>query len=105
MYAIIETGGKQYKVESGDVIDIERISTGSDSNFTFDKVLAIAGDKDLKVGDPYLKNASVSATLVDEFKDKKVVVFKMKRRKGYRRKQGHRQALSRVKILDIAQPK
>ena len=100
MYAIIETGGKQYKVQEGDVIDIERLTVGDDNSIEFDKVLAVSGDE-LTVGAPTVEGAKVTAELVEDFRDKKVVVFKMKRRKGYRRKAGHRQEKSKVKILEI----
>ena len=100
MYAIIETGGKQYKVEPGDVIDIERIVVAEDNSVEFDKVLAVSGDETI-VGTPTVKGAKVTAELVEEFRGKKLIVFKMKRRKGNRCKNGHRQELSKVKILDI----
>jgi large subunit ribosomal protein L21 len=100
MYAIIETGGKQYKVQPGDVIDIERLIVGDDNSVEFDKVLAVGGDS-LTVGAPTVEGAKVTAELVEDFRGKKLVVFKMKRRKGNRRKNGHRQELSKVKILDI----
>ena len=100
MYAIIETGGKQYKVQPGDVIDIERLTVGEDNSVEFDKVLAVAGDE-LTIGAPTVEGAKVTAELVEDFRGKKLVVFKMKRRKGNRRKNGHRQELSKVKILDI----
>ena len=100
MYAIIETGGKQFKVQPGDVIDIERIKVGEDNSVEFDKVLAVSGDE-LTVGAPTVAGAKVTAELLEDFRDKKVIVFKMKRRKGYRNKNGHRQEKSKVKILEI----
>ncbi len=101
MYAIIETGGKQYKVQPGDVIDLERLEVGEDNTVEFDKVLAVSDDNDLQIGSPILEGATVAAELVDQLRGKKLIVFKMKKRKGYRRKQGHRQELSRVRIVEI----
>ncbi len=101
MYAIIETGGKQYKVQAGDVLDLERLDVGEDNTVEFDKVLAVSDDNDMKVGTPHLEGAKVTAELVEQCRGKKLIVFKMKRRKGYRRKNGHRQELSKVKIVDI----
>lgn len=100
MYAIIETGGKQYKVQPGDVLDIERLDVGENNTVEFDKVLAVGGDE-ITVGTPLVEGAKVTAELVDQIRGKKLVVFKMKRRKGLRRKNGHRQSLSKVKITDI----
>lgn len=100
MYAIIETGGKQYKVQAGDVVDLERIEIAEDNTVEFDKVLAVSGDE-LKVGTPTVEGAKVTAELVDHIRGKKLVVFKMKRRKGYHKKKGHRQELTRVRIVDI----
>lgn len=97
MYAVIETGGKQYKVQEGDVIQVERLSTEAK---TFDNVLAVGGD-DPKFGAPFVDGASVEFELLGESKAKKIIVFKMKRRKSYRRMQGHRQTYSTVKITSI----
>ena len=105
MYAVIETGGKQYRVKAGDEIDIERLPTSGDDaenkEIVFDRVLMVGGDGDVQVGSPVLEGATVRGTRVREFRDKKVLVFKRKRRKGYRRKNGHRQSLLRVRIDDI----
>lgn len=103
MYAVIETGGKQYRVEPGDVIDIERTpSTGKKvQKVKFDRVLLVGGDKGVQVGNPAVKGAEVTGVLVDDVRGPKVRVFKMKRRKGYRKSQGHRQDLLRVKIENI----
>ena len=99
MYAIIQTGGKQYKVQSGDVIEVEKLDAAKDSEVVFDQVLAISGeDGKLNVGTPTVAGAKVAAKVLDEFRAKKVVAFKMKRRKGYRRTHGHRQDLARVEI-------
>ena len=101
MYAIIKTGGKQYRVQKGDVIDIERLDVGENDVVTFDNVLAISDNGDLEMGTPSVKGALVTGNLVADIRGKKVTVFKMKRRKGYRKKQGHRQEISKVKIDEI----
>lgn len=103
MYAVIETGGKQYRVERGDVLDVERIPSVSEesSDVVFDRVLLLGGDGDIQVGRPTVEGASVKASRVADVRGPKVIVFKMKRRKGYRRKNGHRQELLRVRIDDI----
>lgn len=101
MKAVIRTGGKQYLVGVDDVLDIEKISADKDSKVIFDEVLMIAEDKDVKLGDPVIKGAKVEAIVEEQFKDKKIVVFKMKRRKRYRRTQGHRQQLTKIKITKI----
>ncbi len=99
MYAVIETGGKQYRVEEGDVIDIELSDTVAedDTKVNFDRILMVGGD-DAKVGTPVVSGASVSGSLVDHVRGPKIKVFKKKRRKGYKRTQGHRQDLMRVRI-------
>ena len=101
MYAVMATGGKQYKVQTEDVIDIERIEGDVGGKITFSEILAIGDGKDLKIGTPTIKKAKVEAEIVDQYRGKKLTVFKMKKRKGYRRKQGHRQELTKVKIAAI----
>ncbi len=101
MYAIIETGGKQYRVEKNDVIDIELVDTAQDGKIEFAQVLFLNDGASLKIGAPYLAQSKVKAELVAEVKGPKVVAFKYKKRKGYRRKVGHRQRYSRIKITDI----
>lgn len=103
MYAVIETGGKQYRVQAGDEIDIERLAgvSDDDTSVVFERVLMIDNDGDVTVGAPTIEGAQVRGERVRELRGKKVVVFKRKRRKGYRRKQGHRQNLLRVRIQDI----
>ena len=102
MYAIILTGGKQYKVAKGDVIEVEKLAGEAGAEVTFDQVLAVAGeDGKLNVGTPRVAGASVTGKVLDQFRAKKIVVFKMKRRKGYRRTHGHRQSLTRVEITDM----
>jgi large subunit ribosomal protein L21 len=103
MYAVIVTGGKQYRVEKGDVIDVERqAEVGDDGAVQFDRVLMIGGGDDVQVGTPTVDGAVVKASLVNEVRGPKIRVFKMKKRKGYRRTRGHRQDLLRVRIDDIA---
>jgi large subunit ribosomal protein L21 len=105
MYAVIQTGGKQYRVEPGDVIDIERPGTELEDGaaMVFDRVLLVGGDGDPLVGDPLVAGAHVDAVCLSEVRGPKLRVFKMKRRKGYRRHRGHRQDLLRVRIGDIHQ--
>ena len=99
MYAIIATGGKQYKVSEGDVIDVEKIEAEEGAKVTFDKVLAIGGEA-LKVADE-VAGANVEATVMAQGKGKKVVVYHYKPKTGYHKKNGHRQAYTRVKIEKI----
>jgi large subunit ribosomal protein L21 len=101
MYAIFESGGKQHRVEPGEVIALERLDAEPGAKVTFDQVLLVSSDKGTKVGAPLVKGASVSATVLEQDRGRKVVVFKKKRRKNYRRKQGHRQAFTRVKVESI----
>lgn len=100
MYAIIETGGKQYKVEQGDVVFIEKLNVEEGETVTFDKVLVVGGD-DVKVGTPYVSGANVTASVVKNGKDKKIIVYKYKPKKGYHKKQGHRQPYTKVEITAI----
>ncbi len=100
MYAIIATGGKQYKVAEGDIIKVEKLGVEAGETVTFDQVLAISNDS-LTVGDPTVANASVSATVIEEGKNKKVIVYRYKRKTGYHKKNGHRQAYTKVKIDKI----
>ena len=102
MYAVIRTGGKQYRVEEGDVVKIEKIDGDRGSQTTFDDVLLLGSDDDTKVGTPLVEGASVNGTIVEQDRDKKIIVFKFRRRKSYIRKQGHRQAYTRVRIDGIA---
>ena len=101
MYAILKTGGKQYKVSEGDVIYVEKLGVEDGSSVTFDKVLAVGEGADLKVGAPYGDGATVSATVEKTGKGKKINIFKMKPKKGYRRRQGHRQPYTKVTIASI----
>lgn len=100
MYAIIATGGKQYKVAEGDVIKVERLGAAVGEAVTFDRVLAVMGE-DSKIGCPTVEGATVSATVTKEGKGKKVIVYKYKRKTGYHKKNGHRQLFTEVKIEKI----
>ena len=102
MFAIIGTGGKQYRVTKDDVISIEKIAGNPGDNVTLDQVLLLNDDKDINLGTPLLKGAKVSATIVNQAKADKVIVFKKKRRHNYRRLKGHRQELTYLKITDIS---
>lgn len=102
MYALVDINGKQYKAEKGVVIRVDKLPNEKGESLEFDNVLMIGGTDDVKVGSPYLKGVSVKGTLEDQIKDKKVVVYKYKKRKGYHKKQGHRQQYSLVKIEDIS---
>ncbi|GAK03204.1 LSU ribosomal protein L21p [Geomicrobium sp. JCM 19037] len=101
MYAIIETGGKQIKVEEGQQIFIEKLPETAGDAVTFDRVVFVGGD-DTKVGAPYVEGAKVTGTVEKQGKNKKITIYKFKRRKGYRRKQGHRQPYTKVKIDSIS---
>ncbi len=100
MYAIIETGGKQMKVEEGQEIFIEKVAADQDETVTFDKVLFVGGD-DVKVGAPYVNGASVTAKVAKHGRQKKITVFKYKPKKNYHRKQGHRQPYTKLVIDKI----
>lgn len=100
MYAVIATGGKQYKVSEGDTIKVEKLGVDAGSKYTFDQVLLVNGD-DIKVGEPTVAGATVEATVVGDGKAKKVIVYKYKRKTGYHKKNGHRQQFTEVKIDKI----
>ncbi len=101
MYAIIKTGGKQYKVSVGDEVFIEKIDGEATDKVTFDQVLALSDDAGFKAGTPLVEGARVEAEIVKQGKHKKIIVFKYKPKKGYKRKQGHRQPYTRVRIENI----
>ena len=101
MYAIIETGGKQYKVAEGDTIFVEKLGASEEETVSFDKIIAVGEGADLKVGAPLVDGASVTAKVVAEGKAKKVIVFKYKPKKGYAKKQGHRQPYTKVVVEKI----
>ena len=100
-YAIIETGGKQYRVSEGDTVYIEKLNAEADQDITFDKVLAVMGDGAAVFGAPVVAGATVSAKVVKNGKGKKIRVYKMKPKKGYQRTQGHRQPYTKVQISAI----
>lgn len=101
MYAVIETGGKQYRVQEGDTLFVERIDTTEGETIDLSKVLLVAKADDLIVGKPYVEGAKVEATVLEQGKAKKIVVFKYKSKKNYRKKQGHRQPYTKLKIEKI----
>jgi large subunit ribosomal protein L21 len=101
MYAVIKTGGKQYKVSPGDTISVEKLAGNIGDKVNIDDVLMIGGDKGPKIGSPTIKGAKVSGIITDQQRGKKINILKFKRRKGYRKKQGHRQHYTRIKIEEI----
>lgn len=98
MYAVIETGGKQYQVKEGDVIFIEKLSAEADETVTFDKIVAVGAEDGIKIGTPYVDGATVEAKVIKNGKAKKITVFTYKPKKGEKRKQGHRQPYTQVRI-------
>ena len=102
MYALVDINGKQYKAEKGTTLKIDRIPQEKGEKIEFHSVLLVSGSKNVKVGTPYVDGVTVKATVTEHSKDKKVVVFKYKKRKGYRRKYGHRQPYSLIKIDNIS---
>ncbi len=101
MYAVLKTGGKQYKVAEGDEIKVEKIEANVGDSITLNEVLMVAGEGQAQVGAPLLDGAAVTAEVLDQLKAPKIIVFKKKRRKNYRRKNGHRQPLTKLKITGI----
>ncbi len=101
MYAIVETGGKQYQVEEGRYVDVELLDGEKDSKVVFDKIVMIVNGKKSKVGQPYVSGASAEGKIVLHDRAKKVIVYKQRPKKGYRKKQGHRQGFTRVMISKI----
>ena len=102
MYAIIETGGKQYKVTEGDTLFIEKLEAEANAKITFDKVLAVLNGDSATFGAPVVEGASVDATVVKNGKGKKIRIFKYNPKKGYRKRQGHRQPYTKVEIAKIS---
>jgi len=102
MYAVIRAGGKQHKVSQGDVISVEKINGSKGETIVFGEVLMVSEGEDIRVGTPFLKGAYVECEIIDHTKAAKVNVFKMKRRKGFKKKTGHRQKLTRMKIKEIS---
>jgi large subunit ribosomal protein L21 len=102
MYAVIKSGGKQHKVSEGDVLTVEKINGNKGDTLSFDEVLMVAKDGNIKLGTPYLDGVKVVGEIMEQTKDRKLTVFKMKRRKGFHKKTGHRQKLTRMKIKEIS---
>ena len=100
-YAIIKTGGKQYKVSQGDLIKVEKLESDVGDKVTLSQVLMVGQGEDVEVGSPYVSNCEVTGEVVEQGKGAKIIVFKKKRRKGYRRKNGHRQRFTQLKITEI----
>ncbi len=101
MYAVIETGGKQYRVEEGQIITVERLPVPEGETVTFDRVLLVRGEQGVQVGQPVVEGAKVVGTVVAHQKDRKKIVFRYRRKNRYRVKRGHRQPITRVKIESI----
>lgn len=101
MYAIIQTGGKQYKVEVGSCINIEKLDVVAGEEITFDQVIAVSNDNGLTVGSPFVEGVKVKADFIETGKAKKIIVYKYKAKKSYKKKQGHRQPFTKVKITAI----
>ena len=101
-YAIIQTGGKQYRVSEGDVLSVEKLDVEAGKETTFSDVLLVANGDKIEIGSPLVSGASVKAEVVEQYKDDKVVAFKFKRRKGYHRTVGHRRQLTELKITKIS---
>lgn len=102
MYAVIETGGKQYRVQEGDVISVEKLNASAGDKITLDKVMIVSDGKTFQVGTPYVDGAKVEASVVENGKGEKVIIFKYKSKKDYRKKQGHRQPYTMLKIEGIS---
>ena len=101
MFAVLNTGGKQYKVSQGDLIKVEKLESDVGDKVTLSQVLMVGQGKDVEVGSPYVSNCEVTGEVVEQGKGAKIIVFKKKRRKGYRRKNGHRQRFTQLKITEI----
>ena len=102
MYAVIKSGGKQHRVEPGEILRIEKLDLSEGDKIDFDEVMLVGDDKDVQIGSPYLEGSKVSAEVVGHGRGDKVTIIKMRRRKHYRRQAGHRQHYTEIKILDIA---
>ena len=101
MFAVLNTGGKQYKVSQGDLIKVEKLENEVGDKVTLSQVLMVGQGEDVEVGSPYVSNCEVTGEVVEQGKGAKIIVFKKKRRKGYRRKNGHRQRFTQLKITEI----
>jgi len=102
MYAVIETGGKQYKVQEGDIITVEKLGVAAGSSYHFEHVLMLSGDNGIVIGAPYVAGAKVNASIIGDGKEKKVIIYKFKSKKGFHKKKGHRQPFTKLKIETIA---
>ncbi len=102
MYAVLRTGGKQYRVAAGDFIEVERIAGEAGEVVELPEVLSLVGDDEVKIGTPLVEGAVVKGEIVSQIRGDKILVFKSKRRKGYRKRRGHRQELTRLKITEIS---
>lgn len=102
MYAVIKTGGKQHRVSEGDVLAVEKIDGQKGDAVEFTEVLLVSKEEDVRIGRPFVEGAKVTGEIVAQEKGPKLIVFKMKRRKGFRKKTGHRQLLTRMKIKEIS---
>ena len=102
MYAVIKTGGKQYKVSEGDLLNVEKLDAETGSEVVFNEVLLVAGGDDVRIGAPVVEGAQVVGEVVSDLRGPKITVFHMKRRKGFHKKTGHRQDLTRLKIKKIS---
>ncbi|MDD5724026.1 MAG: 50S ribosomal protein L21 [Syntrophales bacterium] len=101
MYAVIKTGGKQYKVSEGEVLSFEKIEGDKGDTVSFDEVLLVSGDEEVRIGTPLIEGAKVVGEIISQTRGPKITVFKMKKRKGYSKKTGHRQDLTSLKIKEI----
>ena len=102
MYAMVEIGGQQFRVEKDKTINTQKLVGEVGDNVTFDRVMLVGNGEQVRIGQPIVAGANVSGTIVDQFRDEKVIIFKKKRRKSYRRKNGHRQSLTKVRIDAIS---
>jgi large subunit ribosomal protein L21 len=101
MFAVLNTGGKQYKVSQGDLIEIEKLDSNVGDTVTLEQVLMVGEGEDVQVGSPYVSGCKVTGEVMEQGKGAKIIIFKKKRRKGYRRKNGHRQLFTQLKITEI----
>ncbi|MCB9637922.1 MAG: 50S ribosomal protein L21 [Myxococcales bacterium] len=102
MYAVIQTGGKQYRVKEGDLFFVEKLPAEKNEKIVFDSILMVSDDNSAQIGTPILEGARVACEVVEQFRAKKILVYKFKRRKKYRNRQGHRQYHTRLRVLEIA---